>query len=127
MHELSIVQAMIEQACEAAVREGASRVIRLSARIGVLTGVVRESLLFSFELASEGTVCEGAVLEVESVEVTVMCPQCNLPRTLHESYWRMVCPECGTSTAEVLGGRELELVSIEVESPEAASHATANR
>ena len=55
MHELSIAQSLIDVACEAAEREGANRVTRLTARIGVLSGVVKECLLFSFGLAAEGT------------------------------------------------------------------------
>jgi hydrogenase nickel incorporation protein HypA/HybF len=114
VHELSIAQSLIELACEAAQQAGAERVGKLSVRIGVLSGVVRESLLFSFELAAEDTACAGAMLDIEDVPLTVMCPQCQAPQTLTDP-WRFVCPDCGTPTAEILTGRELELVSLEIE------------
>ena len=76
MHELSIAQSLIDLACEAALREGADRIERLNLRIGRLSGVVREALEFSFELAAEGTLCEGAILEIEDVPIAVMCPRC---------------------------------------------------
>jgi hydrogenase nickel incorporation protein HypA/HybF len=113
MHELSIAQSLIDLACETAAREGAVRVVKLSLRIGALSGVVKESLLFSFDLAAEDTACAGAVLAIEDVPVTVMCPRCQVSQTL-PSIYQFSCPICGTPTPEVLTGRELDLVSIEV-------------
>lgn len=119
MHELSIAQCLVDAACEAAEEEH-GRVTRLVTRIGALAGVVKEALLFSFDLAAEGTVCEGAVLLIEVVSVSVLCRRCNEPRELADQ-WHFVCPTCGTPTAELLTGRELELVSVEIE-PHAAAH-----
>ncbi|HET6879742.1 MAG TPA: hydrogenase maturation nickel metallochaperone HypA [Pirellulales bacterium] len=114
MHELSIAQCLIDSACEAAARGNARRVTRLVARIGMLSGVVEEALRFSFGLAAEGTACAGAALDVEKVPVTVMCPTCDCPRELAEA-WHFACPVCGTPTTDVLTGRELDLISIEIE------------
>jgi hydrogenase nickel incorporation protein HypA/HybF len=120
VHELSIAQSLIEAACEAAAREGNLSVARLRLRIGLLSGVVSEALLFSFELAAEGTLCAGAVFDIESVPVSVFCDRCREPKTLAESF-HFICPTCGAPTAAVLTGRELELVSLEL-----AGHAAAN-
>ncbi|HVA49960.1 MAG TPA: hydrogenase maturation nickel metallochaperone HypA [Pirellulales bacterium] len=120
MHELSIAQCLVDAACEAAEREDARRVTRLVARIGVLSGVVKEALRFSFDLAAEGTACEGAALEIEDVPVSVLCPRCDAPRELPDC-WHFVCPACGTPTPDVVTGRELELVSVEIET-HAATH-----
>lgn len=114
MHELSITQSLVETACDKAQEVGAARVARVHLRIGALSGVVKEALVFSFDLVAEGTLCAGAVLDIEDVPVTVMCPACQQPRTLAET-WHFVCPECGTPTPEVLTGRELDLVSLEIE------------
>jgi hydrogenase nickel incorporation protein HypA/HybF len=120
VHELSIAQSLIELATEAAAREGAEFVTRLSVRIGVLSGVVKECLLFSFELAAEDTPCAGAELAVEEVALTVMCPCCDEPKALADLY-HFLCPTCGSPTPEILTGRELDLVSVEV-----AGHAAAH-
>ena len=119
MHELSIAQCVIDQACEAAARSGGGRVTKVVLRIGALTGVVDEALRFSFEVAAEGTICHGAALAIERVELRVMCPRCREPRTI-ESGFLLVCPECGSPTPEILAGRELELLSLEIESHAAA-------
>ena len=62
MHELSVCQALVEQA-ERIARERQARVIRLMLTIGPLSGVESELLRRAFPLASAGTCCEGAALE----------------------------------------------------------------
>ena len=91
MHELSIAQSMIDMACEVAAREGAKHVLKLRTRIGLLSGVAKTALHFSFDLAAEGTACEGAVLEIEDVPVTVMCRRCNSAQDL-QRYSNFVAP-----------------------------------
>ena len=113
MHELSIAQYLIDAACDAASQEGSFQVTRVVTRIGRLSGVVKEALRFSFDLAAEGTACEGAVLDIEDVSVSVLCPRCDAPRELVDD-WHLACPICGTPTPTILSGRELELVSVEV-------------
>lgn len=78
-----------------------------------MSGVVQEALQFSFRLAAEGTRCDGALLEIEHVPVTVHCPDCDRPQTLPDC-WQLICPACGASTPQLLTGRELDLVSIEI-------------
>jgi hydrogenase nickel incorporation protein HypA/HybF len=89
------------------------RVLALHLRLGPLAGVVKEALLFSFDLAAEGTPIAGARLQIEDVPVVVYCPRCAARRTL-ASIQNFCCPVCGEPTPEVLEGRELELKSMEV-------------
>ncbi len=120
MHELSIACSLVDAACEAAAREGDVRVTKLNVRIGALSGIVKEALLFSFAMAAEGGACEGASLEIEEVAVTVMCPDCEAPKTLKD-LTQFCCPDCGAPTSQVVSGQELELTSLEV-LPDAAAH-----
>ena len=75
MHELSIAQALIEAACETASQSSESRVTRIFVRIGAMAGVVPEALLFSFDIAAEGTACEGAELQIELVRAYCLLPR----------------------------------------------------
>ncbi len=113
MHELSIAMSLIEAACEEAGRLGGVRVEALHLRLGALSGVVREALEFSFELAAAGTAIEGARLEIEEIPVTVLCPRCGEERQLL-SLQHFRCPVCDTPTPDVVHGRELELTALEV-------------
>ena len=62
MHELSIALSMIEMATEEARRRGGARVNALHLKLGPLSGVVKDALLFSFEVACIGTMLEGSSL-----------------------------------------------------------------
>jgi hydrogenase nickel incorporation protein HypA/HybF len=113
MHELSIAMSLIEAACEEVARLGDVRVEALHLRLGALSGVVRESLEFSFDLAAAGTAIEGARLQIEEIPVTVLCPQCCEERQL-PSLQHFRCPVCNTLTSDVVRGRELELTALEL-------------
>jgi hydrogenase nickel incorporation protein HypA/HybF len=88
-------------------------VAALHLRLGLLSGVVKDALEFSFDLAAEGTAIAGARLEVEEVPVIVFCPECRAEREL-PGLQSFRCPICGGDMADVVSGRELELVSMEV-------------
>lgn len=113
MHELSIAYSLIEMAGEAARAAGATSVKTLSLKIGKLSGVVKEALLFSFEIAAQGTLLEGATLEIEEIPIAVNCPTCTRIVVLPEAFI-FRCPECDTPTPDIVQGKELELVSMEI-------------
>lgn len=101
-------------ASEEAARRGGAQVSAIHLRLGPLSGVVREALLFSYEVACEGTPLEGSQLVIEDVPVVVYCPTCSGERTL-ASIQNFCCPDCGTPTSQVVGGKELEVVALEIE------------
>lgn len=117
MHELSIALSMIEMATEEAERRGGARVTALHLRLGPLSGVVKDALLFSYEVACHGTLLEGSQLVIEDVPVVIYCLQCQAKQQL-ESIQRFGCPVCGTLTSEVVQGKELEFFAMEIEEHE---------
>jgi len=76
---------------------------------------VKEALLFSYEVACEGTPMEGSRLSIEEVPVIVFCPDCAAQHTV-QSIQSFHCPVCGSSAAEIRQGRELEITALEIES-----------
>lgn len=114
MHELSIALSMIEMAGQESRLRGGARVRALHLRLGPLSGVVKDALLFSYEVACQGTALEGSHLVVEDVPVVIHCSRCQAERTL-ESIQRFCCPVCETPSAEVVQGRDLEVVALELE------------
>lgn len=119
MHELTLAKALVEMASDYAARNGAPRVKRISVRLGVLAGIMR-SLYFCFEPASRGTRCEGAVLDIEEVPLTVQCTACNEIKT-PKGLYNFRCPTCGRPTPKVVTGREMQLVALELERTEPAA------
>ena len=113
MHELSIALSLVDLAIEQMSRLGAVRVEALHLRVGALSGVVKEALLFSFDTAAAGTVVEGARLEIQDVPAAVWCPACSAERVL-AAVSRRRCPACDRLVPELLRGEELELTAMEV-------------
>jgi hydrogenase nickel incorporation protein HypA/HybF len=115
MHELSIAQGLVEMACEALAQcePPPARVQSVLVRIGALSGVVAQSLEFCYRLSVEGTPLAGSRLVIENQPVVVFCPRCLANRSLGDDL-RFRCPVCNTATPELLHGRELELISMEL-------------
>ncbi|HEX5385676.1 MAG TPA: hydrogenase maturation nickel metallochaperone HypA [Gemmatimonadales bacterium] len=113
MHELSIAMSLVDAACEERRRLGAVRVQALRVRLGALSGVVPDALLFAFDLAVSDSEIAGARLEIEEVPVVIHCGTCGEERPL-AGIQHFRCPVCNTPAVEVRSGRELQLVALEV-------------
>jgi hydrogenase nickel incorporation protein HypA/HybF len=113
MHELSIAMGIVDVALEESGRRGL-QVSAVHLRLGALSGVVKDALLFSYEMACQDTALQGSRLIVEDVPVVVFCPQCQQRRTL-DSIQSFACPECGAPTRDILQGKELEVFALEVQ------------
>ncbi|MGA2344830.1 MAG: hydrogenase maturation nickel metallochaperone HypA [Candidatus Sulfotelmatobacter sp.] len=116
MHELSIAMGIVDAALEEAQRRGV-QVTAVHLRLGALSGVVKDALMFSYEVACQDTPLQGSQLIVEDVPVIVFCPQCQGVRTL-PSVQLFQCPECSMPTMDVRQGKELEVFALEVQEDE---------
>jgi hydrogenase nickel incorporation protein HypA/HybF len=112
MHELSIAMSIVELAEEEAGRRGV-QVEAVHLKLGALSGVVKEALLSSYEMACENTELQGSRLIIEEVPVVIFCPSCRAQRPL-SSIQLFCCSECGTPCSEIVQGRELEVVALEI-------------
>lgn len=114
MHELSIAMSIIELAEEEAERQGGAQVVAVHLKLGALSGVVKDALQGAFEMACEDTSLKGARLIIEDVPVLIFCAKCQVRRSL-SSVQLFCCEECGTPSADVVQGKELEVVALEIE------------
>jgi hydrogenase nickel incorporation protein HypA/HybF len=114
MHELSIAVSLVDIAAREATEAGSEKVSKVRLRIGALSGVVRDALEFSFDIAAGGTIVEGAALEIEELPVVIHCPACDADREL-PGVFRFRCPVCDTPSADIRQGKELEITSLEIQ------------
>jgi hydrogenase nickel incorporation protein HypA/HybF len=114
MHELSIAMSIVEMAQEEADQRGGVRVSAVHLRLGALSGVVKEALLSCYEMAGDGTPLQGSRLIIEDVPVVVFCSNCREQRPL-SSIQLFCCAECGTPTSEIVQGKEIEVVALEIQ------------
>lgn len=113
MHELSIAMGIVDAAMDEARQRGV-QVSAVHLRLGALAGVVKDALMFSYEVACQDTPLAGSRLIVEDVPVTVFCPRCQDTRVL-QSVQSFLCPQCSTPTMDIRQGKELEVFALEVQ------------
>jgi hydrogenase nickel incorporation protein HypA/HybF len=113
MHELSIALSILELVEEEA-RNREGRIVAVHLRLGTLSGVVRDALLSSYDMARDGSPQASAELRIKDVPIRVRCPRCEREGP-PVSNWELVCPQCGAPTPDVVAGRELEIVALEIE------------
>ncbi|HVT10815.1 MAG TPA: hydrogenase maturation nickel metallochaperone HypA [Fimbriimonadaceae bacterium] len=112
MHETGIITQAVHMAIEAAENAGAGQVKRLRLRVGAMAGVVPDALRFGFEVVTKGTLAEGALLEIDLVPVTCRCAAGCGVFTPSDAIF--ACPVCGRLSTDVVSGRELDVVEVEV-------------
>ena len=93
-------------------RAAGRRVTQVRVRVGALHRTMPEALEQGFELASAGTVAEGAVLDVVVLPARVHCSTCGAESAASDGV--LACPVCAGIDVEVSGGDELMLESIQV-------------
>ena len=113
MHELSITQSLFDIVLEQAKQSGAKKIGCINLVIGEMTGVVGDSVRFYLDFLSKDTMAEGVALNIKAIPTRAHCRDCNNTFELREFDWR--CPNCGSTSLEITGGKELFVESIEVE------------
>ena len=114
MHELSIVETLIEQVVKEIDRSGHDgHVVQLDITIGRLSGVNVDSIRFAFELLSPDTVLENANLCIAEPKAVCCCQACGAKTEVDELV--QGCPACGDHNFTYEGGQDLMLDSIELE------------
>lgn len=114
MHELSIAMNILDIVASACEEGGHGKVEKVRVKVGRASGVMADSLHFSFECARVGTVAQEASLEIEEVPVGGHCRDCSSDFDV-EGKFVLECPLCGGSSFSVDRGRELEIIDLEVE------------
>ncbi len=117
MHEMGIAMQIAEIATSSIPDNMANaRIEKVNLRVGKLAAIVPDSLSFCFEIAVKDTPLAGASLNIEEVPVTAKCKECGFKWTITSSVFK--CTKCESGSIEILSGRELDVVSIEVAEPE---------
>jgi hydrogenase nickel incorporation protein HypA/HybF len=113
MHELSLMEVVRDQALAAALADGASRITAIRLQVGQQSGVEPEALRFAFPVVMAGTIAAAAELCLEIEPAECHCQPCNL--TFPAPHGCCDCPHCGTISRQLIRGRDLRLLALEVE------------
>ena len=112
MHELALARSLTEIVDEYAAEHHVTRVKQINVRLGEMSAMTR-ALHFCFGSVSEGTSCEGAILNIEVIPLTVYCGTCDAVKAPTGRY-SFRCSDCGMPAHKVITGREMQLASLEL-------------
>lgn len=113
MHELSLMEGMVQGIQEAALSQGFTRVHQVRLEVGRLAGVEVEALRFAFGPATEGTVVEGARLEILDVPGRGTCQACGREAEIETRF--DLCPHCGDGFVALVSGTEMRVKDLDVD------------
>jgi hydrogenase nickel incorporation protein HypA/HybF len=116
MHELGLMQSVLDSANESAHQAGAVKVLEIHLSVGEMTEAVPDALDFAFEALSTDTLSEGAVLDINFIKPRSRCLACG--HEYEHTRYHISCPACQSLATELIAGRELFIDSIEVDIPD---------
>jgi hydrogenase nickel incorporation protein HypA/HybF len=112
MHELSIAQNILDIVRQHVDEADLASIRSVRVVVGAASGVVADSLAFSFEAIVAGTSMSSAKMEIERIPFRLYCSGCGA--TSQEESGFHVCPRCGSSETKVISGTELRVKDIEL-------------
>ena len=125
MHEFSTAVGIVETITEVALKNNAKRIQKVKIVVGEFTMLNAEQLVFAFEIASEGTVAEGAEVIITAQKGQIECKDCGYKGDVQSSKevdhlvvdFRNIfeCPKCKSNNTDISGGRDIYVDKIEVE------------
>ncbi|MGA7932300.1 MAG: hydrogenase maturation nickel metallochaperone HypA [Kovacikia sp.] len=112
MHEVGMMQRLLDTAVERAKQEGAEHIRLVQMRVGDASGTVPESLEFAFDVAKKGTIAEDAHLQIDRIPTVCYCLHCGSEFQPIDQLYE--CPQCHQISTEIRQGKEFELEFLEV-------------
>lgn len=110
MHELGITQNIVAIVAEHA--QGVS-VKRVTLEVGQLSAIMADAIRFCFDICCQGTVLEGATLEIIELPGVGKCRECGTEITLSQPFGS--CDHCGNIKLDIIQGQELKIKEMEVD------------
>jgi hydrogenase nickel incorporation protein HypA/HybF len=112
MHELSIAQNIIEIVQDNLPEDQKYSVKAVRVKIGKLTNILTDSLIFGFDALTRETNLNGVRLEIEHLPLTIECSDCGTRSSGDDFFF--ACPECGSTSIKIVSGDELMVSEIEL-------------
>ena len=114
MHELSIVESLIELCEENALNNKACNVQEIYVKIGRLSGIEVDLFKRCFETFKENSNdCKNAKLSIELAPLEILCLKCDQTSILEENVFK--CPKCQSIEYKITQGEDLHLMRLVME------------
>ncbi|NHJ83884.1 MAG: hydrogenase maturation nickel metallochaperone HypA [Asgard group archaeon] len=128
MHEFSTAVGIVDTVTTVAIQHKAKKIKKVELVVGEFSMLNHDQLKFSFEIASEGTLAEGAELIIEAQRGEIECQDCKYKGVIEKQQDVdhfivdlvniFECPKCKSNNTKISGGRDIYVKNIEVELPD---------
>lgn len=112
MHELSIVESIIELATTEARAANGTNIESIELDIGTLSGIEMNAFWFAWQHATPHTLLAHAQANINTIEGKATCLICNAPFDI--SHFADPCPQCGSHFIQIQQGKELRVKAITI-------------
>ena len=112
MHELSLAQEIIDIVEKSLPSKEDIIVNSIKLKVGKLSNVLPESLLFCFDAIKNDSSLLNASLDICIIPLIGECKNCKLKSEIEPPFF--YCPVCNSQNFEICGGTEIEIEEIEI-------------
>ena len=116
MHEMSLMEGILNRATAALADYDVAKVNSLTVKVGVLANVMPAAFEFAFEALTVDTIFAGAQLKTYALPIKARCGQCQA--VFEQAALPLACPKCGQLASEIIDGTAVYLASIDFEEAE---------
>jgi len=113
MHEMSLCESILQTLEQQAEVQHYRKVRTIWLEIGALSGVEIDAVRFCFDAVVQGSLAEGARLEILEAPGQAWCLPCGCNVPVQQLYDE--CPLCGSHQLQVNGGDQMRIKELEVE------------
>ncbi len=114
MHELTLVQSVLDIVEDYRKKYKFKKVNSITLEFGSLTCVNEEALKFAFDTFSKGTIAEKSKLIFRIIPPQIYCNSCKKESTVKEDFSK--CPICNSQDIILIKGtEELRLIEMDVD------------
>ena len=129
MHEFSTAVGIVDTVTDVAKKHNATKIKKIELVVGEFTMLNADQLIFAFEIASEGTLAQGAEVLITEQRGQIDCQECNYSGLIEKKNKEVdhfvvdmtnifECPKCHSNKTKISGGRDIYVNNIEVELPD---------
>lgn len=122
MHEFAFAYNIFKVAEATAIKYNAKKITEVLLEIGELTLIVPELLQRSFEMATKGSIAEGAILNIKITPGKIKCRDCNqisevkITRESELTGLQLFkCSHCESSNTEIIDGKKANVKNIKIQ------------
>ena len=121
MHEFSFAYNIFKVAEATAIKHKAKKITEVQLEIGELTLIVPELLKRSFEMATSGSMAEGAELVITVLPGKIKCRECGKDSSVTLSEESQLtglqlfqCKHCQSKNTEIIDGKKANIKNVKI-------------